>query len=108
MRAAQIKVWHKRFKDGWESVESDSHSGRPATSRLPENIDRVPVAINEFQRLTVREVQADLGTPKTTVSEILTQNLGMKCVLAKFIPQLLLPWRKEHGATVANDAGRNV
>ena len=45
MRAAQIKVWHKRFKDGWESVESDSHSGRPATSRTPENIERVWDAI---------------------------------------------------------------
>ena len=33
MSAAQIKVWHKRFKDGRESVESDPHSGRPATSR---------------------------------------------------------------------------
>ena len=34
--AAQIKVWHKRFKDGWEFVESDPCSGRPATGRTPE------------------------------------------------------------------------
>ena len=27
MNAAQIKVWHKCFKDGEESVESDPHSG---------------------------------------------------------------------------------
>ena len=27
MSAAQIKVWHKCFKDGEESVESDPHSG---------------------------------------------------------------------------------
>ena len=30
--AAQTKVWHKCFKDGQESVESDPHSGRPATA----------------------------------------------------------------------------
>ena len=37
MSAAQIKLWH--FKDGRESVESDPRSGRPATSRTPENVE---------------------------------------------------------------------
>ena len=67
MSAVQIKVWHKCFKDGWESVESDPHSGRPATSRTPENVARVQAAINKDQRLTVRELEADLVIPKTTV-----------------------------------------
>ena len=30
------------------------------------------------------------------------QDLGMKCVIAKFNPQLLLPEQKEHRAAVAN------
>ena len=30
MSTAQIKVWHKCFKDGGKSVESDPCSGRPA------------------------------------------------------------------------------
>ena len=42
--ATQIKVWHKHFKDGQESVESDPHSGRPVTSRTPENVERVRAA----------------------------------------------------------------
>ena len=71
MSAAQIKVWHKCFKDGQESVESDPCSGRPATSRTPENVECVQVAINKDQQLTVQELEADLGIPKTTVSEIL-------------------------------------
>ena len=50
MRAAQIKVWHKCFKDGPESVESDPHSGRPATSRTLESVERVHAAINRDQR----------------------------------------------------------
>ena len=37
--AAQIKVWHKCFKNGQESVESNPCSGRPATSRTPENVE---------------------------------------------------------------------
>ena len=51
----------------------------------------------------MQELEADLGIPKTTVSEILTQDLGMKHVVAKFTPWLLLPEQKEHCAVVAND-----
>ena len=40
--------------------------------------------------------------PKTTVSEILTQDIGIKRVVEKFVPQLLLPEQKEHRAAVAN------
>ena len=53
MSAAQIKEWHKRFQDGRESVESDPCSGRPTTSRTPENVEHVQAAINKVQELTV-------------------------------------------------------
>ena len=49
------------------------------------------------------ELEADLGIPKITLSEILTQNLGMKCIVAKFIPKILLPEQKEHHVAVGND-----
>ena len=44
----------------------------------------------------MREPEAGLGIPKTTVSEILAQDLGMKLVMAKFILWFLLPEQKEH------------
>ena len=53
MSAAQIKVWHRHFTDGRESVESDPNSGRPAISRTPENVEHVEAAINKDQQLTV-------------------------------------------------------
>ena len=49
MSVAQIKVWCKCFKYGQESVESDPHSGRPASSRTPESIEHVWAAINKDQ-----------------------------------------------------------
>ena len=49
MSAAQMKVWHKRFKDVSESVECDPHSGRPATGRTPEKVEHVQAAINKDQ-----------------------------------------------------------
>ena len=52
MDAAQINMWHKCFKDAWESVESDPCYGRPA-SRTPENVERVWAAIYKDWQLTV-------------------------------------------------------
>ena len=88
MSEAQIKLWYRRFKDGRESVEGDRRSGRPSTSRTPENVESVRAAINENRRLTVRELEEDLGIPRTTVSQILTEDLGKKRVAAKFGSQL--------------------
>ena len=51
----------------------------------------------------MQELEADLKIPKTTVSKILTQDLGMKLVMAKFVLQLLLPEQKEHHTAGAND-----
>ena len=104
MSAVQIKSWHKCFKDGQECVGSDPRSGRSAASRTPENVGCVRAAVNKDQQLTVRELEADPGIPKITVSKILKQDLGMKRVVAKFVPQLLLPEKKEHRAAV----GRTV
>ena len=48
----QIEVWHKCFKDGQDSVESDLCSGRPATSRTPENVERLQAPINKDSERT--------------------------------------------------------
>ena len=99
----QIKVWHKCFKGGQDSLESDPHSERPATSRTPEDVERVQAAIHKDQLLTVQELEADLGIPKMTVLKILMQDLGMKRVVAKFVLWLLLLDQKEYCAAVANN-----
>ena len=45
--AVQIKVGHKFFKDGRESVETDPRAGRPAASRTPENVKHARAAVNK-------------------------------------------------------------
>jgi AraC-like DNA-binding protein len=77
MSEVQIKLWYSRFKDGRESVESDRRYGRPSTNRTPKNVERFQTAINENRRLTLREIEEDLGIPRTIVSRILTEDLGV-------------------------------
>ena len=79
-------------------------SGRPATSRTPENVGRVQSAINKYWWLMVWELASDLGIPNTTVSKVLMQDLGLKHIMTKFILRLLLPKQKEHCGAVANSS----
>ena len=82
MSKTGIKEWYNRFKGGRTSVDSDSRSGRPSTTKTLDNIERVRLGIEGDCRLTVRELENDLGIPKTTVREILNKILGITCVCA--------------------------
>ena len=82
MSKARIKECYNRFKGGRTSVNSDSRSGRPSTTKTLNKIERVRLAIEGDRRLTVRELENDLGIPKTTVWKILNKILGMTRVCA--------------------------
>ena len=41
MNKTRIKEWYNRFKRGRTSVDSDSRSGRPSTTKTLDNIERV-------------------------------------------------------------------
>ena len=82
MSKTRINELYNRFKAGRTSVESDSRSGRPSTTKTLDNIEWVRLAIEQDRRLTIRELENDLGTPKTTVWEILNKILGMIRVCA--------------------------
>ena len=54
MGQTQMKEWFNCFKDGRTSANSDPRSSRPSTTKTPENIERVRLAIEEDRRLIVR------------------------------------------------------
>ena len=80
MSKTRIKEWYNRFKGSRTFVVSDSRSDRPSTTKALDNIERVRLAIEGDRLLTVRELENDLGIPKTTVWEILNKILGMTLV----------------------------
>ena len=41
MSKTRIKEWFDRFKGGRTSVDSDSHCGRPSTTKTLDDIERV-------------------------------------------------------------------
>ena len=82
MSKTRMKEWYNRFKGGRTSVDSDSRSGRPSTTKTLDNVNRVRLAIEGDRRLTVLDLENDLGIPKTTVWEILNKISGMTRVCA--------------------------
>lgn len=84
-------------------MESDPRSGRSASARTPENIERVRIAVNENRRLTARKIEEDLGILKTIVSENLSRDFGMSHVAAKYLPQLQSQNQKDYRVELSHD-----
>ena len=68
-----IFEWHKRFREGRESVKDDECSGRPTTSRTDDNIADVDKMVKEYRNVTSRLIADTLGIPKTVVLRILRE-----------------------------------
>ena len=70
-----IFEWHKRFREGRESVKEDERSGRPTTSRTDDNIATIDKMIKGDRNVTSRLIADTLGIPKTVVLRILRDDM---------------------------------
>lgn len=99
MSRTQVYDWHRRFKNGEESVEDGRfRSGRPTTSRTDENIARVREVIRADRRQTIDEVASVVGISHGTCHAILTENLNMHRVCAHMVPKMLTSEQREERA----------
>ena len=70
-----IFEWHKRFREGRESVKDDESSGLATTSRTDNNIAAVDKKVKEDRKVTSRLIADTLAIPKTVVLRILREDL---------------------------------
>jgi len=82
------------------SVEDHPHSGRPSTSRTDENIEKIRGKINEDRRYTIDEISEATGVIWSSCQRILTVDLNMRRVAAKFVPNLLTQDQKNARLTL--------
>jgi len=81
--------WHKAFKEGRESIEGEQCAGRPLASRTENNVARVKAVLDRDRRLNVRLIAEEVGLPKTDVHRIVTEDLHMRKICAKLVPNNL-------------------
>jgi len=74
----------------------DPRSGRPSTSKTDDNVAYDREVIRSNRHLTVREVADEVSISKTMCHEILTENLGVHRIAAKFVPRLLTDDQKQN------------
>jgi histone-lysine N-methyltransferase SETMAR len=103
MGITQIREGYNRVKDGRTSVENDTRSGRPSTSRNDKLIDKVRALVMHDRRVTVREHAEEVGISTGLVHSILTNDLAMWRVSAKFVPNLLTMEQKQLRLEVLQD-----
>jgi len=80
--------WQAHFKRDRTSLEDDERSGRPSTSSTPKNVETIRWLVHEDRRRTIKEIAAIVNVSYGTVQTILTCNLNMHRVAAKFVPKL--------------------
>ena len=100
---ARVFEWYKQFKEGRSIVESDEREGHPSTSRNEEIIQKIQTDIRGNRRLIISELSNEFQISFGSVQTILTTNLGMRRVAAKFFPKLLSNEQKENRKQIATD-----
>ena len=85
---SMVFKWHKRFRDGRESIDDDERPGRP-TEIGDAIIDDIRHAVQEDGRITVREISELFDLSTSTVHTILTENLKLERLSARWVPRLL-------------------
>ncbi len=89
MSKNRLRVWHKRFLAGRTNFKDDKHTGRPCSTRSQTNIGVVQQALQQDQRLTVRQLSQMTDIPKSGVHSILKKDLNLSKVAPKLVPKLL-------------------
>nr|QXJ78547.1 putative DD34D transposase [Floraphis choui] len=92
----QVFRWHKAFLEGREEVSDEVRVGRPLTTTFDETVVRVRELLNTNRQLSVRLVSQTLNIPKSTVHEIVMNNLQMRKVCVKLVPKVLTDDQRSH------------
>ncbi|XP_011860249.1 PREDICTED: putative uncharacterized protein FLJ37770 [Vollenhovia emeryi] len=100
---SQVSRWLKLFKNGRKEVEDDRRSGAPITVKTDKNVSRIQECLNTDRRMSIRMIAETLSIPKTTVHDIVTNNLHMREVCGKLVPKLLTDDHKNNRMMVARE-----
>jgi len=85
----QVFQWHARFKASRTSVDDDEHTGGPTSCTTPETVARIQEIIRQDRRRTIRDIAKEVDVGYGTCQRVLTEELGMQRVAAKFVPRIL-------------------
>jgi hypothetical protein len=81
--------WHAQFRASRTSVEDNQRRGRPISSTTAFTVARLQRLVHEDRRQTMQDLADEIEIGYETWQRILTAELGMHHVTAKFMPRIL-------------------
>ena len=89
MNQALVFEWHKRFKEGRESVRDDERCSRSKEVRTPELIGQIKNVMNKDGHVFIETISAQFDLSVGTVHTIIREELKMWKICTKFVPRVL-------------------
>ena len=84
-----VRHWVNFFRGGDTAVADAARSGRPVVQKTDEMVAKVKVVLDEDRRSTVEHVAEEVGISVGTAHSIITEQLEMRKLAAKWVPHLL-------------------
>ena len=95
-------MWVVEFKRGRQSLEDDPRPGRPVTVATPEMVNKVHDIVMTDRRVTERYIAIAVGISQERVHSILTEDLEMRKLSARWVPRLLTVDQKQTRRTLSH------
>ena len=92
---ASVFEWHKRFKEGRESVRDDERSGRNKEVRTPDLIGQIKNFMDKDRRVSIQTISAQFDVSMGTIHIIIRKELKMQKICTKFVPRVIREGLKE-------------
>ena len=92
---AWVFEWHKRFKEGRESLRDDERCGSSKEVRTPQLIDQIKNFRDKDCRVSIETISAQFDVSVWTVHPIIREELKMRKICTKFVPKVLREDQKE-------------
>lgn len=103
LQKTAVYKWIERFKGGRESLEDDDRSGRPAEAITKANINAVEEVVMNDRRVTIAEIEAQVGISEKSIRRILHDHLQMTKLSAVWVPKLLGPAQRADRVSISQE-----
>ena len=95
MNRALVFEWHKRFKEGMESVRDDERCVRSKKVRTQELIGQIKNFMDKDRRVPIETIRANFDVTVGIVHTIIREELKMQKIYAKFVQRVFREDQKE-------------
>jgi len=102
-----VRLWCQRFKEGNYDVKESRSRPYISDDIIQERIDKLEEAFDETRAWSLRALSAKTGLSRPMCHRIITENLKMKKILAKWVPRELSPSQLETRVVYCKDNLRN-